>query len=54
MAELVKLSLLIALLMFALPIALLGTFWCLSTLAAGNLFPFLFCLIIALYFIGQR
>ena len=54
MAELIKLSLLIALLMFALPIALLATFWCLSTLAAGNVFPFIFCLVIALYFISGR
>jgi hypothetical protein len=52
MAELIKLSLLIAGLMFAVPIALMVTFWCLSTIAAGNIFPFLFCLIIALYFIA--
>ena len=54
MNELIKLSLLIAFLMFSLPIFLFLTFWCLSTLASGNLFPFLFCLIIALYFIGKR
>ena len=54
MAELVKLTLLITLLIFALPISFYLTFWCLSTVAAGNIFPFLFCLIIALYFIGQR
>jgi len=54
MAELVKVTLLITLLLFFLPISLWVTFWCLSTLAAGNIFPFLFCLIISLYFIGKR
>jgi hypothetical protein len=51
-AELAKLTLLITLLIFALPIALYITFWCLATAAAGNFFPFLFCLIIALYLIS--
>jgi hypothetical protein len=54
MTELIKVALLLTLLMFILPIFLLATFWCLSTLAAGNLFPFLFCLILALYFIGKH
>lgn len=54
MAELLKLTLLITLLLFSLPLFLYLTFWCLATLASGNLFPFLFCLILALYFIGKR
>jgi type IV secretory pathway TrbL component len=53
-AELIKLALLIAVMIFLLPICLLATFWCLSTLASGNIFPFLLCLIIALYFIGKH
>jgi hypothetical protein len=52
--ELVKLSLLLAGLMFLLPICLYATFWSLAALASGNLFPFIFCLTIALYFIGRR
>lgn len=54
MTELVKLSLLLAGLMFLLPICLYATFWSLAALASGNLFPFIFCLTIALYFIGRR
>ena len=54
MAEFIRLTLLLTLLIFALPIALYITFWCLATAAAGNFFPFLFCLIISLYFISKH
>jgi tryptophan-rich sensory protein len=53
-SELIKLGLLITLLMFIVPILLVVTFWCLTNLASGNIFPFLLFLIISLYLIGKR
>jgi hypothetical protein len=54
MSEFIKIILLLAILTFFFPIALWITLWCLSSIASGNIFPFFFCLIIALYFIGKH
>lgn len=54
MAELLKLSVLLALLIFIVPILLHLVFWVLTAAATGNIIPFIIFLVVCLYCIAGR
>ena len=54
MVELLKLSVLLVLLIFIVPILLYITFWVLGAVASGNIIPFILFLVICLWAIAGR